>query len=100
MSGERSRRTLAECERPSKRVEVDRESRLAAERSWAGSSEAQEMGARRLAVGRHVFPNAARGGRGLVEGKQPAPAPDVFPHFRAIHRKRPGFDARRTNASN
>src|ERR1700730_8361856 len=98
MPGERSRRTLADCERPGKRVELDRRRRLAGGRSKARPGRTQEMEARELAAGRPVFSVTAGRRYGLVECKQPAPAPAVFPHCCAVSCERPGSVARRTNA--
>src|ERR1700687_2451108 len=98
MPGKRSRRTLAECERPGKRVELDCGGTLARKRSGARSGRAQGMGARELAVGRDVFSVSGGRRRGLVASKQQAPVPDVFPRFGAVSRERPGSVAGWTDA--
>src|SRR6267378_875638 len=99
MPGERPRRTLAECERPGERVELDCRGTIAGGRSGARSGRKQEMAARELAVGRGVFSFNGGWRRSLVAGKQQAPTPDVFPHFRAVSCERPGFVARRDRKS-
>src|ERR1035437_7299506 len=79
-------------------LNLDRRRRLASDRNGSRSRRAQEMGARSLAAGRHVLSVDDCRRCGLVERKQPALPPDVFPHLRAVSGERPGVVARRTDA--
>ena len=97
MPGERSRRTLAECQRPGRRVEVDCRRWIAGKRNLARSRRAREMGAHELDTVLDILPARADERHGLVDGHSPAPAADVFPCCSSLRCERRGFVVRRAH---
>src|SRR5258706_3613243 len=95
MPGERSRRTLAERERPGERTELDcgrgiipgiPGGRTCSARAW-------KMGARELAAGRRVLSVDDGGGCGLVANSQTALRHNAFSQNFAPFRAWPGLVA-------